>query len=66
MSASQRLSLPIATLLVSGLLLSGTRAGAEEEINFKPLGDGNTTFALDIYEKIKTGRDNLFFSPYSI
>jgi hypothetical protein len=33
MSASQRLSLPIARLLVSGLLLLGTRAGAEEEIN---------------------------------
>ena len=66
MSASQRLSLPIATLLVSGLLLLGTPAGAEEKINFKRLVDGNTTFALDLYEKIKTGRDNLFFSPYSI
>jgi serpin B len=27
---------------------------------------GNTAFALDLYQQLKTGRRNLFFSPYSI
>jgi len=32
----------------------------------KALVDGDTAFALDIYQKIKQGSDNLFYSPYSI
>lgn len=27
---------------------------------------GNTTFAIDLYQKLKEAKDNLFFSPYSI
>ncbi|MDY6911119.1 MAG: serpin family protein [Chloroflexota bacterium] len=27
---------------------------------------GNSTFAFDLYHEIKTGNDNLFYSPYSI
>jgi serpin B len=30
------------------------------------LVEGNTAFALDLYGQLKTGSENLFFSPYSI
>ena len=30
------------------------------------LVEGNTAFALDLYDQLKTGSGNLFFSPYSI
>jgi serpin B len=30
------------------------------------LAEGNTRFALDLYQQIRTGSGNLFYSPYSI
>jgi len=35
-------------------------------IDVKPLVSGNTQFALDLYQQIRTEPGNLFFSPYSI
>jgi len=32
----------------------------------KSVVNGNTAFALDLYQKLKAGPGNLFFSPYSI
>nr|CAB3265990.1 serpin B6-like [Phallusia mammillata] len=32
----------------------------------KPLREGNLKFCLDLYNELKTGEENLFFSPYSI
>jgi len=34
--------------------------------NTKAVVEGNTTFALDLYGKLKDAEGNLFFSPYSI
>ena len=38
----------------------------EEYSNLKTLVRGNTEFALDLYQKLRTAEGNLFFSPYSI
>jgi serpin B len=32
----------------------------------KNLGEGNTAFAADLYQRVKSGDANLFFSPYSL
>ena len=37
-----------------------------EESNMQTLVDGNTAFALDLYQKIRETKGNHFFSPYSI
>ena len=37
-----------------------------EETEMQALVDGNTAFALDLYEKIRETKGNHFFSPYSI
>ena len=34
--------------------------------DLKTLAEGNNTFALELYEKLKRAKGNLFFSPYSI
>jgi len=34
--------------------------------DLKPVVDGNTQFALELYAKLRDGEGNLFFSPYSI
>ena len=37
-----------------------------EETELQGLVDGNTAFALDLYQKLREGGGNLFYSPYSI
>lgn len=54
-----------------GLLLwaAGHRAGAEERPPPSDAGDlpqANNAFAWDLYDAVRGGGDNLFFSPYSI
>ena len=34
--------------------------------DLKPVVDGNTRFALELYAKLKESRENLFISPYSV
>jgi len=42
------------------------RLAPPSETDVKAVADGNNRFALDLYGKLKTGEDNLFYSPYSI
>ncbi len=47
-------------LLGAGMLLSA------EKVNIDPVVEGNTRFALDLYEQLRGEKGNLFLSPYSI
>lgn len=42
------------------------RAGTASQEEVSALVAGNNTFALDLYQQLKTGDGNLFYSPYSI
>ena len=69
-------------LLVSGSLAAGFGSGCQEEVlrpsvsrEISPevaeeelwaLVDGNTAFALELYQRLRGQEGNLFFSPYSI
>jgi serpin B len=58
-------------MLVVGAALSAERAGSASAVkastdDVKSVADGNNRFALDLYGKLKTGDENLFYSPYSI
>jgi len=46
--------------LFSGLI------SQEGDIDLQSLVQGNTTFALDLYQKVRDNEGNIFFSPYSI
>jgi len=37
-----------------------------DEADLAILVDGNSAFAFDLYQALKEGDDNLFYSPYSI
>jgi len=37
-----------------------------DEATLTPVVQGNNQFALDLYAKLNTNRDNLFFSPFSV
>jgi serpin B len=55
--------------LVSALLMASSLFGALSRMHAAPdpaIGDGNTTFAFDLYGQLKSKPGNLFFSPYSI
>lgn len=39
---------------------------ASEELTIDQLLEGNNRFALQLYQKLRTSGENLFFSPYSI
>lgn len=61
------------TLLIVALFTTALSAGgenkglfAQEEWDIKIVTEGNNAFALDLYEQLKEGDANLFFSPYSI
>ena len=43
-----------------------TSARPDDKVNVEPVVDGNTDFALNLYEQLKAEKGNLFFSPYSI
>jgi serpin B len=42
------------------------RVAYSEEVDVSPVVEGNTAFAVDLYQTLKEDRDNLFYSPYSI
>jgi serpin B len=55
-------------LLLTPLLLtlSIVFLKADDALDLQSVVDGNTTFALNLYDKLDTKEGNLFFSPYSI
>jgi serine protease inhibitor len=66
MNARQRLWLFIAVILLFGVLCSDTPVRSEDKMGVTALVEGNTAFALNLYKKLRTAENNLFFSPYSI
>lgn len=48
------------------ITLTGHPADAQTVSDVKNLVVGNTTFALELYDRLKVADGNLFFSPYSI
>lgn len=48
------------------VLTSNISAETKNSSDMKSVVDGNTTFALNLYSKLKDAEGNLFFSPYSI
>lgn len=63
-------ALRTALLLMAGITCAGC-ATAGEEPEVRPGGremvvNGNNQFALELYQKLRGGNDNLFFSPYSV
>ncbi|MBN2391412.1 MAG: serpin family protein [Anaerolineae bacterium] len=46
--------------------MPGQRIQAKERLALETVVRGNTAFALDLYQKLRTIEGNLFFSPYSI
>jgi serpin B len=52
------------TLLMTALISHPADTTAANDI--ASLAEGNTAFALDLYARLKSADDNLFFSPYSI
>ncbi len=66
MCAKKKLLLMLVCCLVWVMLTSNTYAVVEEGDAMKRLVKGNNGFALDLYAQLHKGKDNLFFSPYSI
>lgn len=64
--------IPILSVFAGILLFAGSLNAekAKEEVKYDSDIDsvvkGNTEFALNLYEKLKSEKGNLFFSPYSI
>ena len=59
----------VCAVILSGLLLpctAGGLPGAAQPSASQALVDGNTAFACDLYAQLRSGPDNIFFSPYSI
>ena len=48
------------------VLTSNISAETKNSADMKSVVEGNTTFALNLYSKLKDAEGNLFFSPYSI
>jgi serpin B len=62
-------NIPGIRVLLSALLivaLSASMASAAETPDTASVVTGNTQFAFDLYARLKSSDDNLFFSPYSI
>ena len=57
-------SQPVSTGVVSSDKPRAADSAGKQDIAV--LVDGNSAFALDLYGALKQGRDNLFYSPYSI
>ncbi len=55
----------IACILLSAVFPVAILFGQDSEVT-KKLVRGNTQFALDLYQKLKTGDGNILFSPFSI
>jgi serpin B len=56
----------VVSLLAAAILVSGSFGNSDEAADVRALVDGNTTFALDLYQQLKSAEGNLFFSPHSI
>jgi serpin B len=53
-------------VVIFTLTLFSGLVSQEGDINLQSLVQGNTTFALDMYQKVRDNEGNIFFSPYSI
>jgi serpin B len=53
-------------MLMASFCNSSNSLETPEKVDTQNLVEGNTTFALDLYEKLSEQKGNLFFSPYSI
>lgn len=56
----------VSEALVSLLFLPHTAIEAREGADVKAVVEGNTSFALDLYGRLRKEEGNLFLSPYSI
>ncbi len=56
----------VATAIVFILLLAGANLAGEKNADMKRVAEDNTDFAFDMYGKLKSGKGNVFFSPFSI
>jgi serpin B len=63
----KRFSLGAAALLAAALALAPVAADAPAvQPNTRPVVEGNTQFAIDLYHQLRTQDGNLFCSPFSI
>ncbi|MBN2127964.1 MAG: serpin family protein [Sedimentisphaerales bacterium] len=53
-------------MLVAGCSFAGQRAEKRVDEDEALVVEGNNRFALQLYQKLRSGDGNLFFSPYSI
>jgi len=59
-------NLPLAVVVTLSMFLAFYPCFAQEISDLKAVVDGNTKFALNLYQKLKDTEGNLFLSPYSI
>ena len=59
-------SLIFTLVLISCVSIQETPNLEASDLDVKTVVDGNTEFAIDLYNNLKTAEGNLFFSPYSI
>ena len=62
----KRHNLVLAVMLTLPMLLASRPGLTRESSDLKATVDGNTKFALNLYQKLKDTQGNLFLSPYSI
>ena len=48
------------------VVLLGCAAFADIQSDVNTIARGNNIFALELYQELRTGNENIFFSPYSI
>jgi len=53
-------------MLAAGCSFAGARAAESADRDEERVVEGNSRFALQLYQKLRGGEGNLFFSPYSI
>lgn len=59
-------SIVLMAIMGMSVLMAGMSAEAKDSSTTEALVEGNTAFALNLYDKLKKTEGNLFFSPYSI
>jgi serpin B len=62
----RRFLLGSAVLTALALALCPASGAQPAQPNTKPVVDGNTQFALDLFQQLRTKDGNLFYSPFSI
>lgn len=63
---SKRMISMVFTIFAGVLILTLSLPAEGKDSSTEDVVKGNTTFALDLYSKLKKEEDNLFFSPHSI